>query len=249
MPRKYKRTYKRKRKPQSVAGKALKIATTLAKIAMPELKFFDTFSLGESTLNQLAEETSSGEPSSGSTVTNRSLIADYDQYDDLSGLSTHQHVIYCVNDIAPGTGETNRIGRETTMVALQSRITFALSTGYGIMRVAVIRDKQPNKGRPAMGDIYDSASTVNKPSVISLRNLDNSKRFTVLSDRTFPMDAQHLRKVNHEVYLDLKNAKSIFEDEDAEVPESGNSYYIVIFTNHSSGQPVVQINHRLRFRG
>lgn len=89
------------------------------------------------------------------------------------------------NLIDLGTGEQNRIGRKVTVKRIQIRGTLqnrsqedpAMTSNK--FRVIVYQDKQCNGAAATVTDILDSAD------VDSFRNLQNSQRFRILSDKFY----------------------------------------------------------------
>ncbi len=89
-----------------------------------------------------------------------------------------------------GTKDTERIGRKITLTSMQVRflltlpVTALLGETADVVRVIILHDKQANGAFPAVADILFS------PDIQSFKNLDNTKRFRTLYDRTIPINIQ-----------------------------------------------------------
>lgn len=215
----------------SVAKKALRVAYRVAKLAIPELKFLDTVSSLGQTLPQL-----------DGAVYNRTVITDQ------VTVGENEHLILALNDIAEGTDESERVGRECNMRAVDVRIATKLATSSGLVRHAIIEDRQPSSVLPATIDIFepDGGTTA---GVTSHLNLNNSKRFRILKDRVFKMDADSYGDDYAQYYVSAQSKKAVFDGSSAAIPESGYAYYLVILTNRGTGGFTFSLNNRVRFSG
>lgn len=91
--------------------------------------------------------------------------------------------------IEQGAGETNRLGRKCTIrkLHMMGQVYIpagnALAAGTDICRVLVYLDKQSNGAAATVANILASAI------FNSFRNLQNSERFYVLSDKRYTVNA------------------------------------------------------------
>ncbi len=88
------------------------------------------------------------------------------------------------NDVAQGTGEAQRIGRKLTLKSAEFRWTIespATSGGTEVggqtIRLVVLMDKQANGAATSWLSVFQQAN------IHSMRNLENSNRFTILRDK------------------------------------------------------------------
>jgi hypothetical protein len=107
--------------------------------------------------------------------------------------ATGQIVLDSVNEVAAGTGESQRVGRKVTIKSINMRFVpnlnstaSAANTDDG-MRVILYHDKQCNGAAPNVVDILESAD------YLSFNNLSNKNRFRILMDK----------------YVDLSSASGI----------------------------------------
>ncbi len=98
----------------------------------------------------------------------------------------------CISAVAQGDGESNRDGRKMVIknIHLRGNVEFAAIddagsiAGPAIVRVAVIWDTQTNAGQENSEDVFLAATNVEH----AYRNLQFSKRFRVLMDRSFTLN-------------------------------------------------------------
>lgn len=85
-----------------------------------------------------------------------------------------------MNGLVPGTGFSQRVGRQVQFVSLECNFLSKVTDGTGedqYHRVLIVQDKQPNAGALTITDVLNSVSTASFP------NLVNQKRFRILLDR------------------------------------------------------------------
>lgn len=92
--------------------------------------------------------------------------------------------ITLINGIARGDDVAERVGRKIIMKSYQVNYTAyaapAASTGLSTTgRIMIVYDKQANAAAPAITDVLVTATG------FSLKNLNNSERFTILKDKLF----------------------------------------------------------------
>lgn len=94
--------------------------------------------------------------------------------------------IQLLNACAPGSAINQRVGRQTTMRSMEVRLqTYATpTTGTDqVHRVIIVYDKQAN------ATALTAAEVLNAVDINSPRNLNNRKRFRILLDRLFTINA------------------------------------------------------------
>lgn len=101
------------------------------------------------------------------------------KFKDLSSsyTTTTAGQITLINGVAQGTDYNQRVGRESVMKSLYSRMTFADATQINMVRLLYVYDKQCNGVLPAITDILANAS------VYAPMNLNNKDRFQTISDK------------------------------------------------------------------
>lgn len=120
----------------------------------------------------------------------------------------------CLNLIAEGDDYTMRNGRSIKLTNLNMRINLyqQASSVRNIFRLIVVRDLGAQGAQPAGSNLIDSTlySTDNAP--LAYRNYDSTafKRYQVLHDQRYALDAQHPQQVielnlainKHAYYID-----------------------------------------------
>lgn len=110
------------------------------------------------------------------------------KYIDTSGtwVNDTTGAVTLLNGCVPGDDAINREGRQITMRSLECKLTNFATATTGLdqfHRVLIVLDKQANGAAPAITDILVT-NNVSAP-----RNLNNSKRFKILMDKRFYLNA------------------------------------------------------------
>ncbi len=91
--------------------------------------------------------------------------------------------------IADGNTQSQKDGLKITIKSIRIRYqlklpaTSTIADGTDICRILLVKDKQCNGALPAVSDILAGTDIQNH------KNLENSKRFTILSDRTITINS------------------------------------------------------------
>jgi len=97
-------------------------------------------------------------------------------------------ILTLLNGIAPGTGASQRIGKKILMKSILFRAAVGGNSGtftipfQGSVRFLIIQDKQTNATAPTVAQILEIATGT------SPMNMDNRERFTVLANKSIPID-------------------------------------------------------------
>lgn len=83
----------------------------------------------------------------------------------------------CLNLIAQGASQSERIGRRYVVKSVQWRAVFDHADPASQHRVLVVYDKQANGALPSTSDVLAASQNFNSPM-----NLSNSDRFVILQD-------------------------------------------------------------------
>jgi len=155
-----------------------------------------------------------------------------------------------LNGIARGADIDERDGREVVMRSIQLSYTAQVTSGTGTaqrVRVMVVYDRQTNGAAPTSAQIMSVDSDVHAP-----RNLEYRKRFTILHDRVYVLNAHNesggeqfcrfYRKLNHPITFNSGNAGTV-----ADI--ATGSLYLVCCGTQDSGESdgVVIFNSRVRY--
>ena len=93
---------------------------------------------------------------------------------------------WLLNGLAPGSSASQRIGQKVSVRSLEIRLYNQVTAGTGVdqlHRQLVVMDRQANGAPPAIANILSAAD------VAAPRNLEYRKRFKVLLDKTFTLNA------------------------------------------------------------
>jgi len=101
--------------------------------------------------------------------------------------ATYEVMTSCLNVVAQGGGESQRIGRKITIKSIQMRhvltyVPAASTQGLTTVVICLVLDKQANGAAPAITDIFTSNS-----AATAMINLANSERFVVLKRFVFTL--------------------------------------------------------------
>lgn len=153
-----------------------------------------------------------------------------------------------INGIARGDDINERDGREVTMKSIQCTVQLYVTDTTGLdqsQRILVVYDKQTNAAAPAVTDILTAAT------VFSPRNLENRKRFTVLMDRCYTLNAsaesgssrlfKWYRRLRHPITFNSGNAGTV-----ADIVTGG--LYVVLIGNRAAGATAGAIDSYFRVR-
>jgi len=137
-----------------------------------------------------------------------------------------------LNGIARGDEINERVGREVTLRSIQFNFTPHVTVGTGVdqqQRVLLVYDRQTNATALTAAQVLLTVDTV------APRNLENRKRFKILFDRTYALNAsgepgaqvtrRFYRKLRHPVSFNAGDAGTV-----ADIV-TGSLYIIVIGTN------------------
>lgn len=137
-----------------------------------------------------------------------------------------------LNGLARGDDINQRNGREVLLKSIEIRLRNLVTAGTGTEqthRVCIVYDRQSNGAAPTIADILSA------PNVLYPRNLENRRRFKILYDRAFTLNAtgepggerfhKFYRRLAHPVTFNTGNAGTI-----ADIT-MGSLYLITMGTN------------------
>ncbi len=150
-------------------------------------------------------------------------------------------------NIIIGNETVNRDGSQCKMVGIDLNflLTQNPSAVQTFVRIMLILDKQTNQVQYVPADLLEDASGGN--NIVSPRNLDNLKRFTVLYDRSFTLDINgvksHIVKkyIKKEVLLRYDASTGAIDD------LTQSSISIMQMATESTNTPTLTHFSRLRF--
>ena len=133
-----------------------------------------------------------------------------------------------LNGLVQGTSNTTRIGDSVRFKNISMRVAYQGHSTEDIWyRYMIVRDRAPNGSTASVTNVLSSAS------VQSHRNLDYTKRFTVLSDRVLylPAGGNSVDGGFTQLYLDLekitKGNKKGKQKNESSISRSLNRGYMV----------------------
>lgn len=111
----------------------------------------------------------------------------------VAGIETGATGMVTANIISPGTYTYNRIGNKISVQSLSVKFAFKANavtiTDSGLLRCLVVYDKQTNGAYPTRVELLGNLSFNGGATTTfcSGLNINNSKRFTILRDKVFPI--------------------------------------------------------------
>lgn len=157
---------------------------------------------------------------------------------------------FLMNGLTRGDQINQRGGRQVRFKSIQLKGTISrssASTGVGDrLRIVVFIDKQANASAPSFSDLFENVLGAT-PNVSTFRNLDNRKRFVILNDRVYNLDADDpSREYNYYRKLDMK---TIYDDGNAGTIAdiTTNSLYVMVVSNTSVNPPQFNFAYRTRY--
>ncbi len=156
-------------------------------------------------------------------------------------------VITQLSNIPQGDTTSTRDGAQCKMVGLELsfRIVQAAAASITSCRIMLVLDKQTNQAIYVANDLL--ADVTISDGIISPRNLDNSRRFTVLYDRTFTMQDGGVRSFVVKKYF----KKDVLLRYDGSTPSiadlTQNSMSLLTTSSEGTNVPTFTLFSRLRY--
>lgn len=172
------------------------------------------------------------------------LNTESDFYDSSGTMSADDNgsAVIPLSAIPQGDGASQRIGRQVKAVSLSGHfnITLNASVNQDVVRIVVVSLRDGTV--PGITTIMDSA-TVN-----SFYNLNNTRVFEVLCDKSYSIDANYKGLIHVRFHCKL-NHKIQWAKDDSTTPQYGNIYMFSMGTTaNASGVPTtIDYNLRLRY--
>lgn len=174
----------------------------------------------------------------GPNVAQRGLLLSTGEFKSSDVVNTIQcnilSAVQLLNGIARGDEINERTGRECVMKSIQIN-GHCYVTGSGIdqvMRVLIVYDRQTNGTALTAAQVISAAGTAN--DVVTPRNLENRRRFKILYDRMFQLNAsgepgssrvfKFYRRLNHPITFNSGDAGTV-----ADIT-TGSLYAVVVGT-------------------
>lgn len=154
-----------------------------------------------------------------------------------------------ISQVAEGTGENERIGRDIKAVYLSIRGQVVLhpSASNTTMRVCIVRDYSNNPGTVALVDVLNTAgasSALQYP--FAPPNSDNKKRFKILASQIVaPNDSASLA-IPIKFFIKLRG--DIAFDGPLATDYASGQLYIVAVSNDAVNTPTLGYSSRLAYR-
>ncbi len=152
-----------------------------------------------------------------------------------------------LTSIAQGDTTVTRDGSSCKIVSIDFRyfITQNASAANTLVRVMLVLDKQTNQALYATTDLLADVST--SDSIVSLRNLDNQVRFSVLYDKVHAFSITGRGSSSHKFYKTCQY-KIRFDNAAAAITSNpGLSLSLLVVSNEATNTPLMTHFLRLRF--
>jgi len=155
--------------------------------------------------------------------------------------------IILLNGMTVGSSIEQRVGREVTMRSIQfSYVVRANSAGVDQqVRVALVYDRQTNGAAPAFNDVFDFTNAT------AARKLENRKRFRILYDRTYVVNAigeagsqvarRFYRRLRHPVTFNSGNTGLVSDI-------ATGSFYLLFLSTQAAGTNAALLDYNTRVR-
>ncbi len=160
---------------------------------------------------------------------------------------TQTPVIVPLSNIAVGDTTNSRDGSQCKMVGIDLNYTITQATAgtSSFVRILLIQDKQTNQAIYTPADLLENDAA--QQNIVSPRNLDNLKRFTVLYDRTIKLDGDGNRSHIVKKYI-KKEVLLRYDASTSDIADlTQNSISLMQMTSAGSNLPFITSFNRLRF--
>lgn len=95
-----------------------------------------------------------------------------------------------INGIQQGSGDNNRVGNKVDITSIICKFQLQYDTNPSVARCLLVYDAAPDSVAPDLVDIlYDFSETAAATTFNMGNNIHNSKRFTILRNQTFELNA------------------------------------------------------------
>ena len=175
--------------------------------------------------------------------------AEYKRVDqNLSITPTTTGVFTLLNGLAPGTDDTERIGRSVRMTSLSWRISQSTNASATTtqVRYMIVIDRQANDAVFAIADLLQAGS-----EIVSMRAAHSSKRFHWLADFVVTSSNNDLDVVFRKGFARINRKAGVVEFDAGTAGTvadiNTNSLHLVTITNEVTNTPTVLFNARLYF--
>ncbi len=152
-----------------------------------------------------------------------------------------------LTNIPQGDGTSSRDGAQCKMIGLDLNFSILQSASATTtnFRLIVVQDKQTNQAIYLAADLLDDITPFD--SIISPRNLDNMKRFSVLYDRTFILHTGGVAAYNVHKYI-KKEMLLRFDGSTPSIADlTQNSLSILTVATEVTNDPQLTLHARVRY--
>ncbi len=151
--------------------------------------------------------------------------------------------------ITAGDDDSSRTGQQVklTSIAWKGRIRLGGASTVDYVRLLIVKDKQPNNALFALGDLWHnhSVGTSNQPFLH--RDINNTRRFSVLYDRLLAVDSAAHPQASFKMYKKLAIPLRYETDTGTISDFSETSISLVLISDTTADIPVITYNLRCRF--
>lgn len=174
-----------------------------------------------------------------------------------------------IMSVGQGDGETNRDGRSIVMmsIGLKGMVRIPRAIDQTVLKdtcivfIALVLDTQTNATQINSEDVYLNKSADANLATMPFRNLENSRRFTVLKTRTLSIghpqvswDGTNIEQAGMtrrwDMFVNLNKMKVNFKGTTQTIANiTDNSLHVIAWCSNVDLAPVLYYNSRLRFVG
>lgn len=152
-----------------------------------------------------------------------------------------------LTNIPQGDGTNSRDGAQCKMIGIELNFTIVqnVSAVTTLFRLMVVQDKQTNQAIYLAADLLDDVTPFD--SIIAPRNLDNMRRFSVLYDRTFVLEAGGTSAFIVRKYI-KKEMLLRFDGSTPSIADlTQNSLSILSVATETANDPALTLHARVRY--
>lgn len=150
-------------------------------------------------------------------------------------------------DLNQGDTSSTRDGAHVKFISLRwaYQIIANVSSTATSVRCMVVRDNQTNEAAFAVGDLLQDVTI--QDSIVSDRQQDHLKRFTVLYDKVHVLNVTNVRHIYRKYYKKL-NLPIQYDGNVGDITDqTQKSLHLVFMSNEATNTPLITFDATLRF--
>ncbi len=153
-----------------------------------------------------------------------------------------------LTNLLQGHEDTQRDGNSIRLKSIHIKgfIKTITSSSKNVVRLVVVLDKQTNQAQAAFSDIFFDNSAGD--AVISDRNIDNTRRFTLLWDKVIVLEASSSAGTRYFNFYKKLNMPIRYDGNANDITDlTQNSLQFIQVSDTVSSTPIITFHARLRY--